>query len=118
MNPVGAVNLAVRFLVAELGALVALGLWAFDAFDGVATVLVAVVAIGTAVGLWAVFVAPKASQRLSDPARFALELGIFAAATAALVAVAGITLAVVYAAMAVASAALVRIWPEPTAPPR
>ena len=65
------------------------------------------------VAIWGAFVAPRARRRLRDPARFAVELVIFAAATAALVAVDQVVLAVVYAVVAVATAALARVWPEP-----
>ena len=108
-----AVALAVRFLVAELGALAALVVWALDAFDGVVALIVAVVLVAGVIALWALFVAPKASRRLPDPARFALELTIFAAATAGLVAAGDLWLGIVYAVLAVASAAAVRVWPEP-----
>jgi uncharacterized protein DUF2568 len=110
---VKAAALAVRFLVAELGALAALAAWAFDAFDGVAALLGAVVLVGVVIALWALFVAPKASRRLRDPARFALEAAIFAAATAGLVAAGHVWTGIVYAALALASAAAVRVWPEP-----
>jgi hypothetical protein len=78
-------------------------------------VLVAVAAVLVVVGLWAAFVAPKASRRLPDPWRFLLELAIFAAATAAFAASVHVLLAVAYAVLAVVSAALVRVWPEPRA---
>jgi hypothetical protein len=106
-------NLAVRFVVAELGALVAVAVWAFDTFDGVAAVLVAAAAVLAVIAVWAAFVAPKAARRLSDPARIVVELVVFAAATAALLGADHMAAAIVYAALAVASASLVRVWPEP-----
>lgn len=108
-----AVALAVRFLVAELGALAALAIWAFDAFDGVAALLAAVVLVAVVIALWALFDAPKASRRLHDPGRFVLEAVIFASATAGLIAAGHVWIGVVYALLAVASAAAVRVWPEP-----
>ena len=108
-----AVALAVRFLVAELGALAALAVWALDAFDGIAAVVAAVVLVAVVITLWALFVAPKASRRLRDPARFGLEAVIFAAATAGLFGAGHVWLGVAYALLAVASAAAVRVWPEP-----
>ena len=108
-----ALALAVRFLVAELGALVALAVWAFDAFDGVVAALLAVVLVAVVVTLWALFVAPKASRRLADPTRFVLETAIFAAATVGLIAAGHTWLGIAYALLAVASAAAVRVWPEP-----
>jgi hypothetical protein len=62
---------------------------------------------------WGAFVAPKASRRLPDPLRFACELVIFAAATAAFAAVGQPVVAIVFALAAAATAALVRRWPEP-----
>jgi hypothetical protein len=63
--------------------------------------------------VWGVFVAPKALRRLPDPWRFAFELVIFGAATAGYWAVGQQTLAVLFAVLAVTTAALVRRWPEP-----
>jgi hypothetical protein len=105
---------ALRFLVAELGALAAFVWWGID--EGGAALLAGLVAAGVVVALWAAFVAPKAARRLADPARFVLEVVIFAAATVAFAAAAGWLLAVVYAAIAVATAVAARVWPEPAAP--
>ena len=44
-------------------------------------VVLAIAAPVVAVVLWALFVAPKASRRLTDPAKVALEIVLFAAAT-------------------------------------
>jgi Protein of unknown function (DUF2568) len=68
------------------------------------------------VAVWGAFVAPRARRRLPDPARFAVEVVIFAAAAGALVALDQVVLAVVYAVVAVVTAALVRVWPEPVVP--
>jgi hypothetical protein len=111
---VKAVALALRFLVAELGAVGSFLWWGLD--EGGAAIVVGLVAAAAVVALWAAFVAPRASWRLTDPARFVLELVIFAAATAALVGPGGWLVAVVYAVIAVATAAAARIWPEPAAP--
>ena len=108
-----ALALALRFLVAELGALAGLVVWAFDALDGVVAVLVALALVAIVITLWALFVAPKAGRRLRDPARFVLETVIFAAATAGLIAAGHAVLGIAYAVLAVASAAAVRVWPEP-----
>ena len=114
MRALASLSLAVRFLVAELGALAALGAWAFDAFDGLAAAIVAIVLVAAVIALWARFVAPKAARRLADPQRFVLELVIFAAATAGLLAAGHVVAGAVYAVLAVATAALVRVWPEPS----
>ena len=108
------VVLALRFIVAELGALAALVWWGID--RGGFGVVLGLAAAALVVLLWALFVAPRASRRLDDPARFALEVVIFAAATVALVAVGHPFLADLYAVVAVATAVLVRVWPEPVRP--
>lgn len=106
-----ALALALRFLVAELGALVAFVWWGVDVGDfGIVLGLVAAFAV---IALWAAFVAPKALRRLDDPARIALELVIFAGATAALFAVGQPVVAIAYAVVAVATAVAARVWGEP-----
>jgi hypothetical protein len=106
---VKALNLALRF-ACELAALVAVAWcgWRINPVLGV-VFLLAVAAV------WGMWIAPKARRRLPDPARFALELVVFAAATAALVSVGQTLVAVVFAVVAVGTAALVRVWPEPVA---
>jgi hypothetical protein len=111
---VKALALALRFLVAELGAVGSFLWWGLD--EGGAAIVVGVVAAAGVVALWAAFVAPKSARRLRDPARLVLELVIFAAATAALAGAAGSLVAAVYAGIAVATAAAARAWPEPAAP--
>jgi hypothetical protein len=108
---IGAANLALRF-VCELTALIALAWWGFS-LGSVGGVLVGLAVAVAAAGLWGAFIAPRARRRLADPARFALELVVFGAATAALVAVDHAVLAVVFAVCAVVTAALTRVWPEP-----
>ena len=58
--------------------------------------------------LWGAFVAPKATQRLPDPARLALELVLFAGGTAAFAATAGTVAAILFGIAAVGSALLTR----------
>jgi hypothetical protein len=111
---VKAVALALRFLVAELGAVGAFLWWGVE--ERGAAIVVGLVAAAAVVALWAAFVAPRAPRRLSDPARLVLELVIFAAATAAFAGAGGWLVAAVYAAIAVATAAAARAWPEPAAP--
>jgi hypothetical protein len=111
---VKAVALALRFLVAELGALVALVWWGIDA-GGFEIVLGLVLAFAV-IALWAAFVAPKALRRLDDPARIVLELVIFASATAAFLAVGQPIVAIAYAIVAVLTAVATRYWGEPGEP--
>jgi hypothetical protein len=107
-----ALALALRFLVAELGALVAFVWWGIDA-GGFGLVLGLVLAFAV-IALWAAFVAPKALRRLDDPARIVLELVIFAGATAAFFALGQPVVAIVYAIVAVLTAVAARYWGEPT----
>ena len=108
MTALGAAANAVRFLVAELGALAAMALWPFAAFGNAVAIAVAVASVTAVVALWGAFVAPKATRRLADPARLLLELAIFAAATVAFAAAWATVAAIAYAVLAVGSALLVR----------
>jgi hypothetical protein len=87
--------LALRF-ACELVAVAAVAWWGWPwlALPAAAVVIV----------LWGTFIGPRAPRRLADPARLVLELAVFAAATAALVAVGHVVLAVVFALVAVATA--------------
>jgi hypothetical protein len=101
---VKAANLTLRF-ACEISAVVGLVWWGWPVVG---------IVLGTVVILyWGAFVAPKATRRLRDPLRLAGELVIFAAATAAYVAVGQTALGVVFAVAAVVTALLVRRWPEP-----
>lgn len=102
-----ALNLTVRF-ACEIAALVALVWWGWPALGFVAALAVGV--------FWGTFIGPKAKRRLSDPARFAVELAIFAVATVGYWAVGQHGVAAVFATAALVTAVLVRIWPEPTGP--
>jgi len=62
--------------------------------------------------VWGLLLAPKAARRLRDPWRFALELVLFALATAAFVSVGEAVVAIVFAVAAVVTAVVVRVWPE------
>ena len=104
-----ALNLALRF-ACELAALVAVG-WCGSEINPVLGVVFPLVVAA----VWGLWIAPKARRRLADPLRFVLELAVFAAATAALLSVGQVLLALVFAAAAVVTASLVRVWPETVA---
>jgi hypothetical protein len=108
---IASVNLALRFLVAELGALAAFVWWGLD--RGGFAVVLGLAAAAVVVLLWGAFVAPRARRRLADPARLVLEVVIFAAATAALVDIGHPVLAAAFLVVAILTTALVRVWPEP-----
>jgi hypothetical protein len=101
----GSANDGLRFLL-ELGVLASIGLWAFHAADGAMRWLFAIGAPITVAVLWAVFVNPNGSQALADPARLALEVGIFGAGAAALAALGRERLALLFATVVVVHLAL------------
>ncbi len=105
-----ATNLTLRF-ACELAALAAVGWWGWTVTPALGVALPLVVAV-----VWGAWIAPKARRRLADPARLAVELVIFATATGCFVAVDEPVVAVVFAAVAVVTALLVRKWPEPVGP--
>jgi hypothetical protein len=88
---VKALSLAVRF-ACELAALVGVGWWGWTVTPVLGVALTIVVA-----AVWGAWIAPRARRRLPDPARLALELVIFAAATASFLAVGQPVVAVVFA---------------------
>jgi Protein of unknown function (DUF2568) len=96
--------LMVRF-ACELAAIAAVAVWGF----GVSWVL-GVVAPAAVVLVWGLFLAPKRRFELGRVGRLALELGVWTAATAALVAIGAVVLAVVFAVVAVVTGALNHAW--------
>lgn len=70
-------NAGFRFVL-ELLVLLALLLFGLGASDNLLIALpVSIVLVGIVIAIWGLFVAPKASQRLDDPARLAVELGVW-----------------------------------------
>ena len=79
-----AINLGVRFLL-ELCLLAALGVVGWRLGGSVVLQLLLAVLLPTvAASLWGLWVAPRATSRLADPARFAVEATLFAVASAGL----------------------------------
>jgi hypothetical protein len=98
-------NLAVKFIL-ELAAIAAFAYWGAS-LDGVlVSVIVAIAAPASAIVLWGLFAAPRASRRLPTWARVPFELGVFALAAAALVAVDWPAAAIVFGAVAILNAVL------------
>jgi hypothetical protein len=89
----------------EIAAVVAVVWWGWP--------VLGIVAGAVVILLWGAWVAPKAKRRLSDPARFVLELVIFGLATLAFAEVGQTVIAVGFAVAAVVSAALSRRYPPP-----
>ena len=98
-------NLGLRFLL-ELGALAAVGYWGWTTGDGVLGALLAVAAVAAVIVVWALFISPKARYELAAPARFAIELGVWLAAGAALWIAGHGALALAFVVVAIASGAL------------
>lgn len=100
--------LTVRFLteLALLAVFVATGVALGG--DPAMQVALGVLLPAVALAVWGRFVAPKASRRLSDPARLSVEVALFLVSAVALALVDHATLALVYGALAIGTAVLVR----------
>lgn len=96
-------SLGLKFIV-ELAAFAAFAYWG----AGVSLVL-AIAAPAVAIALWGSFAAPRARHRLGRAARIPFELTVFAAAVVALFAAGAPVAAVVLAALAATSAALLTV---------
>jgi len=84
-GPLKNANLLVRFLL-ELSALAAMAYWGFSVTSGLAQWVLGLGAPLTVAVVWGLFVSPKHKVELASPARFAIELTVFAAAALALAA--------------------------------
>lgn len=105
-------NLAFRFIL-EMVALVALFLWGMSMSDSLPVQLL--LALGTPVivmVIWGLFVAPKATRRLPDPARLAVELAIFFVAVVALGFAVSWILALMYGLAIFISVSLMFFWDQ------
>lgn len=103
-------NLGFRFIL-EMMVLVALflwGLWMSD--DFLIGVVIGIVAIVVVMAVWGLFVAPKASRRLPDPARLAVELAIFFVGVLALGIAVSWILAIMFGLAVMISVALMFYW--------
>ena len=87
---------AVRFL-AELGMLGSLAYvgWRIGSGNQAVGVVAAVLLVAVAASVWGRWIAPRASARLADPARLAVELVLFGAAVVGLAVLGAWTAAVV-----------------------
>jgi hypothetical protein len=63
-----------------------------------------------AIAIWGLFVAPKASRRLPDPQRLAVEIVVFGAGVLAFLSRGDVPLAVLLAAAAAISLGLMLAW--------
>jgi hypothetical protein len=106
MKVVEGVNLALRFLVLELGALAVAAYWGYRTGEGVSRWVAAIGAPLLVAAAWGLFVSPKAKVDLAHPTRFAVELVILGAAAAALASTGHTALAIGFAALAPVSGVL------------
>lgn len=103
-------NLVFRFIL-ELVVLVALFLWGVSVSDQLVVQVVLAVGVPVlVVVIWGLFVAPRASRRLPDPQRLAVEVVIFGAGVLAFLAAGQALLAVLLAAAAALSLWLMFDW--------
>ena len=103
MRTVGATATATVRVLVELGAYTSLGYWGASVRGAVALrAALAVLAPLAAILVWALYLSPRASRRLRDPAALVSELAIFGAAAAAAVGLSSTT--ALAAAFAVAAA--------------
>jgi Protein of unknown function (DUF2568) len=113
---IGAANLGVRFLL-ELLLLAALAWWGFTLDAPILVrILVGLAAPLAGAAVWGLWIAPRARNRLRDPLRFGIETVLWIAGAGAVAAVAGTAWGIGFLVLALVTAALVRVWPEPAAP--
>lgn len=110
MEFIKSANVALRFLL-ELCVLVALGYWGFQTGRG----LIAKIGLGigapvVAAVVWGLFGAPNSLQQLHDPWHLILEMVVFGAAAAALIAAGQRALGVIFALIFVINRVLMYVW--------
>lgn len=90
------INAGFRFVL-EMLVLLALFLFGLGASDNLLIAIpVAIALVAIVVAIWGLFVAPKASQRLEDPGRLAVELLIWFVGVLAFLFVAGWVVALLF----------------------
>ena len=109
-------NLVVRFLL-ELAALAATSYWGFATASGFTQWILGLSAPAAVIVVWALFVSPKRRFDLPHPARFSIELAVFAAAVLALVDAGRPALAVVLALLELISGTLNYVSEDRSEPP-
>jgi hypothetical protein len=111
-SPAGALRgtvLAVRFAT-ELALLAALAIVAVNSDLGLgARIALAVLGPVAAAAVWGIGIAPKARRRWPDPWRIAAEIGLFLAASAALVADTSAVAGIVFGVVTIGTAVAVRV---------
>lgn len=100
-----ALSLALKFLV-ELAAFAAFAYWGANVGSGVVSVVLAIAAPALAIGLWALFAAPRSQWRLATSPRVGFELSVFGLAIVGPLVIGARVAAVVLAVLVAASTAL------------
>jgi len=104
------INLGVTFLL-ELAMLAALAYWGLQTDASIPLrIVLGVGASLLAALIWARFMAPKSTRRLTGTAYLALKFVLFGAAALALAAARQPTLAIVFAVIAVINQVLLIVW--------
>ena len=102
-------NLALRFLI-EVAALAIFAYWGWKAGNGAVRWAIAVGAVAAAVVVWALFVSEDPAISIPRSLQFVIELGVWAAAGAALYAAGHARLAMAFLGIAIASGVLNYVW--------
>ena len=102
-------NLALRFLI-EVAALAIFAYWGWKAGNGAVRWAIAVGAVAAAVVVWALFVSEDPTISIPRSLQFVIELGVWAAAGAALYAAGHARLAMAFLGIAIASGVLNYVW--------
>jgi hypothetical protein len=105
-------NLALAFLL-EIGVLGALGTWGFQAGSGpLARIGIGIGAPLIAVGVWAVFGAPRSTRRLHGPGLLALRIVFFGSGTVALWVANHHSLTLLFAIVSAVNIILIYAWEQ------
>jgi hypothetical protein len=114
MAALQAINLGIAFLL-ELCMLGALAYWGFQGTDSVPLKLLLGIGVPIVViVIWARFMAPNSSTRLTGTAYLLLKLVLFGAAAIALAMAGQATLAIIFAVVAVVNQVLLMVWKQET----
>lgn len=105
-------NLALRFIL-ELCALAALGYWGFRTGNGgFVKIVLGIGAPVIAAIVWGLFVSPKATYDIGDPARLAVEIAVFGSASVALYYSTQINLCLIFVVAATISRILIFVFKQ------
>jgi predicted benzoate:H+ symporter BenE len=110
-SPIKSANLALKFLL-ELCALAALAVGFASIASAPLNVVLAIAAPLVAAIVWGRYAAPKSSRRLATTPRLAVEMAVFAAACAALVAAGAYVWAAALAGLVVVNMSLLLWWKQ------